>query len=408
MSQITSAGSAPVSVVPGSPLYGMLAIATTIQVVATATVLALTAITPLVASDLGVGRNWIGYQVSLVYFGGIFASLTAGTFVRRYGPVTIEHVVLVTFAIGFLGLAGGGIATIVLGSLAIGIGYGLNNPASSHILNAVTPPDKRNLVYSVKQAGVPLGAVVASIVFPPLAETIGWRYAFFAAAALPLSLAVLFHFRSHTMAFERDPKAPFLSGLLLEQRLVGASLELRTLAQLGFLYAGVQLSLSAFAVTMLVQDGHWPLIAAGSVAAIMQIGGTAGRIFWGYVADRLNAGFAVLAFLGLTSGVLSLMCIYLADLHWLVQVAIMLGLGFCASGWNGVHLAEAARAAPPGFVGPVTGGVLVYIFIGVVVWPAFFAAIFGLVGSYAPTFGLFALLSFAGTILAARTAWRRS
>jgi MFS family permease len=159
---------------------------------------------------------------------------------------------------------------------------------------------------------------------------------------------------------------------------------------------------------MLVHDGHWPLIAAGSVAAVMQIGGTIGRIFWGYVADRLKAGFFVLALLGLLSGLLSLSCIYLADLHWTLQVAIMACLGLCASGWNGVHLAEAARAAPPGFVGPVTGGVLVYIFIGVMVWPAFFAAIFGIMGSYATTFGLFALLSFAGMILAARIGWHRA
>jgi MFS family permease len=380
----------------------MLAIATTIQIVATATVLALTAITPLVSVDLGVGPNWIGYQVSLVYFGGIFASATAGTFVRRYGPVAIEQVVLLTFVIGFLGLAGGSLVTVVLGSLAIGVGYGLNNPASSHILNAVTPPGKRNLVYSVKQSGVPLGAVVASLVFPPLAQVIGWKYAFLAASLLPLGVAGVLYFRSHALHFERDIRAPFIPGLLLEQRLVWSKPELRALAQLGFVYSGVQLSLSAFAVTMLVHDAHWSLLEAGSVAAVMQVGGAVGRILWGYVADRLKAGFAVLALLGGASGLLSFACIYTTEAHWTVQVAIMAALGLCASGWNGVHLAEAARAAPAGFVGPVTGGVLVYIFIGVMVWPAFFAAIFGLVGSYATAFGLFTVLSFAGALLALR------
>ncbi|WP_181706980.1 MFS transporter [Chthonobacter rhizosphaerae] len=385
-----------------SALAGALAIATLIQVVATATVLALTAITPLVAADLGIGPHWIGYQVSLIYFSGAFASAVAGTLVLRHGPVAIEQVVLVTFVLGFLGLAGGSVLTIVLGSLAIGIGYGLNNPASSHILNAVTPKEKRNVVYSVKQAGVPIGAVVASLVFPPLAQTIGWQLAFLGAAAIPAVAAVALMVRGHTIPFDRVPDARFGGNLIAEQRLVWRRPALRTLAMLGLLYSAVQLSLSAFAVTMLVHDAGWSLLAAGSVAAAMQVGGAVGRVVWGVVADRVGAGFLILGLLGLVSGVLGVASAWMADYSAVVQVGILVVLGMCSIGWNGVLLAETARNAPAGHVGPVTGAVLVYIFIGVMVGPASFAGLYAATGSYALTFAVFGALSLTGTVIA----WR--
>ncbi|MGJ8625214.1 MAG: hypothetical protein ACSHW1_20930 [Yoonia sp.] len=45
------------------------------QIVAPVSVLALTALAP----DLGVGAYWIGYQVSFIYFAGLFASFGAGS-----------------------------------------------------------------------------------------------------------------------------------------------------------------------------------------------------------------------------------------------------------------------------------------------------------------------------------------
>jgi MFS family permease len=282
----------------GSALIRALILSTLVQMVATAAALALTAMAPIVAADLGIGAYWIGYQVSLVYFSGAVASATAGMMVRRYGPVAIEQIALATFALGFLGLAGGRLATILVGSLAIGVGYGFNNPAASHILNEVAPPAARNLVYSIKQAGVPIGAVAASLLFPPLAEVIGWRIAYLIAVAAPLALIVASRLGRHEIASERDAGASFLASFAHEQRLLWKSPPLRALAMIGLLFSVVQLSLSAFAVVLLAHDAGWTLLAAGSAAALMQAGGAIGRVVWGVVADRTGAGFLILALLG--------------------------------------------------------------------------------------------------------------
>jgi hypothetical protein len=80
---------------------------------------------------------------------------------------------------------------------------------------------------------------------------------------------------------------------------------------------------------------------------------------------------------------------------WLL-VAIMFGFGFCLVGWNGLWLAEVARAAGPGEVSLATGGVLAFTFVGIVFGPATFATVYRVIGSYAYTYGLFSILSLLG------------
>lgn len=73
-------------------------------------------------------------------------------------------------------------------------------------------------------------------------------------------------------------------------------------------------------------------------------------------------------------------------------VALCAGYGASAVGWNGVFLAEVARIAPPGKVGVVTGGVMLFTFSGSVLGPPTFGAILAFTGSYTLGFLFIALL----------------
>ena len=50
----------------------------------------------------------------------------------------------------------------LLASVLIGLSNGTANPAGSEVLQRFTPPAHRNFVFSIKQAGVPLGGVIAA------------------------------------------------------------------------------------------------------------------------------------------------------------------------------------------------------------------------------------------------------
>lgn len=399
--------SSPAAADRHAPLVLALATTTTIQILSTLTALALTAIAPEVGPQIGIDAYHVGYQISLIYAAGMIASALAGTLVARHGAVAIEQAALAGFGAGLLGLASGSVPLMAAASLAIGIGYGLQNPASSQILGQVTPPHRRSLVFSIKQAGVPIGAVCASLLFPLLSPAIGWRAALGAVALAPLAMILVLH-----CIHAGEPRragvrgAGFLPGFVREQRLVLRHPPLRDLAVLGLLYSSVQLSLSAFTVTLLVAQG-WSVVAAGGVAAWVNGCGAIGRVAWGGVADRYRAGFGTLAVIGLMSAGCMIAIGWLAAMPIVLQLVLFGLFGFCISGWNGVMMAEMTHHCAPADTGRVIGGGLVYTFLGVSIGPAGFATLYDHVGSYGAAFQIASVIPLAGAILALRRALRR-
>ena len=379
---------------------------TLVQIIGTATALALPPIAPRAALGFGVDAHYIGFQISLIYLSGALGSAISGTLLARFGAAMIEIASLGLFALGLLMLASANLALAVVGSLAIGMGYGLQNPAASQILNSVCPPAKRALVFSVKQAGVPLGAVVSSLALPALDATIGWRMALVLGVAAPVLLMVHLAWHDRHTRHGIRPAASFLTGFIEEQKLVWSFPRLRVLAALGMFYSAVQLSLSAFLVLMLVENHGWSLVSAAAVGGLLQAFGAAGRVSWGWLADRRGSGIAILSFIGFASAAGLAAFPWMSALPLAAQIALLCALGFCISGWNGVAMAEIAHTAPPQQTGRVMGGALVYTFIGVVLGPASYALIFEHVGRYDTTFTIVALAMVAGALASGSLALR--
>src|SRR5262249_33899797 len=70
--------------------------------------------------------------------------------------------------------------------------------------------------------------------------------------------------------------------------------------------------------------------------------------------------------------------------HWplLVTGAIAMVVSATAMSWHGITLSEAARLAPPGQVGAVTGGGLSFGQVGALAGPAGFSLLLSLTGGY--------------------------
>ena len=383
-------------------LARVLTLLTLFQIIATASVLALTALAPVVASDLGIGAHWIGYQISLIYAFGLIASALAGGFVGRVGAARMMRLSVLLFALGVVLVAMGRVETIVLASLLLGLGYGFNNPVSSELLHKVAPPRRRALIFSIKQSGVPMGAVVANLGLPALAFAFGlsWELAvlWLAIAAVALSWPLMRTFRPQAGWTRAAITGNVFSDIIADQRYMLRSPAQRALAALGGLYSAAQLTVTAFVVVTLVAQG-WDTLSAGAVAAAMQATGVVARIAWGWVADRLGS-FQVLAFIGATIAVLSVLIVGLSSVPTWLQATIFVAIGFVVSGWNGVMLAATAQTAPAGHVGRNTGAVLVYTFLGAMVGPSMFAAIYSVTGSYPGSFLIVMLCGLVGMIVA--------
>ncbi|MFD0391172.1 MFS transporter [Tistrella bauzanensis] len=178
-----------------------------IQMIATGGVLALSTMAPTVAAALGVNPELIGYQVSLIYLTAAISSVTAGGMVRKFGAARVSQASMATFVVALLCFGSGHLALMAMGAALCGLGYGLNNPAASHILIRVTPPARRNTVFSIKQAGVPLGGVAAGLCFPALAALISWQAGLWLAALMPMLLIVLLARLRPSWDADRMPEA---------------------------------------------------------------------------------------------------------------------------------------------------------------------------------------------------------
>lgn len=379
----------------------VLCVMTLVQVLATSSVLALTALAPQVAADLAVGAHWIGYQVSLVYLAGMLTSATAGEIGARLGPERMLVLVLALLAAGLALLAQGAVPAMGLGTVLIGLAYGLNNPAASELLARVTPLRRRGLVFSVKQAGVPLGAILASLGLPPLTLLLGgqWQATLIVVAGLTLGTLALLPL---VLGLPPRPVAVLAGGGLgrmwAQQRQLWRDPTQRALAAIGGLYSAVQLIVTAFAVVTLVDLG-WSVVEAGAAAALIHVAGVVARPAWGMVADKVGA-FAVLTLLGVLIFVMVGGLAALPVMPRPLQAVWYLALGLAVTGWNGVMLAATAQSAPHGTVGARTGAVLVWTFIGVTLGPALFALLTTAIGDSRPAFGLISVAGLVGAALA--------
>jgi len=376
-----------------------------IQALATMMVLAPPVFAGLAAPAFGVDANHIGVFTAVVYAAAILSTGMSGGPVRRYGAIRISQASLVIGAAGLALLASASIGLGLVGAVLIGIGYGPMTPASSHILIRQTPPARRALVFSIKQTGVPMGGALAGLVVPVLALPFGWRGAALAVAAASVALALVCEPLHKTLDDDADPTATGGSHIFAAINMVLGQPALRRLALASVTYSAMQLSLGAFVVTFLTSHTHMALVAAGLVLAVLQGAGIAGRILWGWAADRLVSPRQALSLLGLAIGGAGA-TLALVGPEWPLPLVLLVAavLGAVALGWNGVFLAEVARLAPTGSAGTATGGALALTFIGALVGPPLFGTIVGMTGSYRVAF----FAAAAATAIAGLAVSRRS
>src|SRR5688572_20401268 len=109
------------------------------------------------AASFGVREDRVGFFVSVSYFVSMMAALFGGTYAARYGAIRVSQVSLSLCALGLLIFAIGSAWVLLPAAFVLGLAYGPATPASSQILARVTPARLMNLVFSIKQTGVPLG-----------------------------------------------------------------------------------------------------------------------------------------------------------------------------------------------------------------------------------------------------------
>jgi len=355
-----------------------------IQAMVAMALLTLPVMAPVAAKALEVSPALVGVYVAITYAGAMFASLTSGTTVSRLGPIRVSQLGLILCAIGLCLCAVPWLPAIGLGALLIGLGYGPITPASSQILARTTQPSQMALVFSIKQTGVPVGAMMAGAIVPSLMLGIDWQWSLVVVAMACVVSAALSQPLREALDDLRQASLTFqMSTLTTPLRMVLGHRALSTMAACSFMFSMVQMSLTTYLVTYLHDDLAYGMVSAGLLLSVTQMGGIGGRIAWGLVADRWLGAQKTLALLAILMAISALATALLLPTLPLWGIwAILLVFGASAIGWNGVYLAEVARQAPEGKASVATGGTLTFTFLGVVIGPPLFGALSSAFGTY--------------------------
>jgi MFS family permease len=387
---------------PGLALSSTLAV----QAAATLSLTAPSIMAPAVAPALGVQPQHIGWFVGLAYLMAMFSGLAAGSRVASVGAIRMSRAALLACAVGLVSAA---VATsrpqwlplLALSALAIGLGYGMPNPAASMVLARHAPPNRRGLFFSIKQSGVPIGVGIAGLVVPPLLGAMPWTWALASLAAVCVALAAVLGpagvLDTHAEPSDGPARggarasASPLAAMVAPLRRVWREPGLRRLGVASLAFSMTQLCFVTFLVSYLKLEHGRSLAAAAAVLSVSQLLSVGCRVLWGQVADRWVSPLRLLAALGLAMAGASMLLGLLppGSPPW-TAMAAALACAATSMAWNGVYFAELAHRVRADELGAVTGGTQFLTFCGAMIGPPAFASLVGVTGGHGPTYALMA------------------
>ena len=192
---------------------------------------------------------------------------------------------------------------------------------------------------------------------------------------------------------DRKPDVKFsFSGALQTMKIVISQPELRDLALCAFSLGGLQSVFAGFFILFMIDGLNYSELEAGSAFAIASLTAIGARILWGWLGSTYLSARTVMfgiSFFAAVGGVL----VGILDTGWSYNSILLVAILYNVTSlsWHGILLAETARLSPEGNVGGITGGVLAFTSIAMMVYPAIYGALLALTDSYGVGFALAAI-----------------
>lgn len=331
---------------------------------------------PLMEADLHLSKTQVGLLTAALFLGQCLISLPAGFLADRYGTRRLLLALAVVLGFGFavasqLSAFWWIFFFVVLG----GMGYGAMHPVSNRGILDWFPLQRRGTAMGLKQMGVTGGSSLAVLLLLPLALQIGWRMTMFVACLvlLAVALAAWWGYRDLSVG-EDNPSLTFRAffgavvHMARHRRLMAISL-----SALGL--SAAQMCLTTYVVFFGHEQLGYSLVVAGMLLLASEVGGSAGRVLWGMISDRLFGGrrVIVLLIIVLITAVCSAVAAFLpAGVPVWLALFFVVVFGFAIAGYNGVWMNAASESVPKPQAGLASGFSISVGSWGVIVGPPVF------------------------------------
>ncbi|WP_433136833.1 MFS transporter [Actinomadura nitritigenes] len=363
-------------------------------------------------SALNLSTAQLGLLVSAAQLMPLAGLMVAGVLLDRYSERWVVGIGagVVALALGAGSLAPGYTALLVA-LLVVGMGYSTVQPGGSKSVASWFDASQRGIAMGIRQAGLPLGAALASAVLPLVAEEFDWRATVLTGGFVALLGAGLFMgcYRrppAEPARQDKGPSDPLAAQLRARLRMLREPSTVKIMLS-GTSLISVQYGVAVLAVLHLHQASSVGTGRAALVLVASQGAGVAGRICLAAWSDRSSSGryaIVLVCMVAVIAGLVVLMTP--AGRAPAVASGIFVWLGFFGFGWYGPWVAYVTDAAPPGKTGFALGLVMSVNQIAIVTVPPMLGLLVDLTSSFTPAWALLSLLTIIALTVTAKAELR--
>jgi sugar phosphate permease len=402
--------------------WTILAVATFTQAAAAFFAQGIGALGVQLQNDLGIGTTELGLLISAVQFAPLLGLLVAGELLDRFDERWVVGAGAATVGVALLaGTFTAGFAALLVVLLVVGAGYSTVQPGGSKSVASWFDASRRGTAMGIRQAGLPLGAALASATLPAIGATHGRPATLAVGGAVALAGAaafVLIYRRppertapSAQTALSRPPGRTGDEGRLPHTTDDGGGSRLawlrvvtaRRVLLCGVCLISVQVGVGLLTVLHLHEVASMPVGRAALVLVVAQGAGVAGRIVLAAVSDRARTSRQSVVTAGLIAVLVALVLLLTPVGGSPVAAgAVFVWLGFFGIGWYGPWVALVTEQAPPGRTGFALGLAMSVNQVAIVVVPPLLGLLRDVTGGFAASWGLLAAMTGATLAYAIR------
>ena len=322
---------------------------------------------PFWREALGISLAQVGVVLGAFDFGALLLYLPLGLLADRWGePLVLTVGALVTAAMTAVAAGAPGFHLLALLLALAGLGYGSGQTAGTKAVAAAFGPRTRGVAMGIRQSGLPLGGMIAALLIPRLAGTLGWSAGLLGAAAVCggtglLSAVGLRGLGDAAADLEivrgaARPAQPVSLATRLRAILAVPGIRRTTIAAM-LLVIG-QFCYQGYLALYMMDRFGWTKHAAAALLVAVHGGGIIGRLGWGAVSDRLLGGRRTPA-LALCAALCAAVPLVLIAMPHAVPAGVVAAIactgGAVLLGWNGLYSTLIMEEAGPREAGAAMG-----------------------------------------------------
>ncbi|WP_423058807.1 MFS transporter [Brevibacterium linens] len=361
----------------------------------------LSATSDSIIAELGISEARFGLLATTCFSAAAVGSATLGRLADRHSDLSLMAFIFVLSALALLLVAvPDGFWMLLIAAGLSGVAQSFPNGVTNRILLERVPTSKRIGWVGVKQSGVQVSQLVASLLFPVLALGIGWRGAALTVAIIPLILlAITWHSLRTTPLLPTAPSTVDTDTLTEAADTVTEAADspaepaptrparhpgmVWALAAFGLINGiGVQAT-NVYMPLFAVREMGFSLVLGGATAALAGVIGVIARVTWARRMAKGASGAHLLLTLALIALAGAVLFFVAEATGWAAFLWLAVAFhGISALGVSVVLMAALMRVIPAASMASASGMVTAGMFFGFALGPLLMGVIVGSPGGF--------------------------